>query len=276
MVKVCAFAFVLLAASFLGGCGLEPSDTGERAPDELREFHTVALPLVAPCTVNVEGFGEVDIEEDYIANVVACENGNAPPEALKAQALQARSFLYYKLFVAKVTTIRNSQADQVYKCSYTTASERHFEAARATRGQFASWNNHIVATFYVAGARPANPDSGEPIVACNGAGGADTTNTERWVTYNWGKSGCGIKMTPLGWVPADCNSNPHNRGCASQNGQACLANRGMGYEDMMRNYYGADIVLERSTGACGGPFVPPYEPTVHDTFCASSGVDGSL
>lgn len=256
------------------GCGVETGGEELRqADDYLEAYRAVPFPLEAPCTVNVEGFGHVNIEEDYIPNVVACENGNAPPEALKAQAVQARGFLYYKLGTG-ATVIRNSEADQVYKCTYTTASERHFEAARATRGQVLTWKGTMVAPFYVAGARPPNPDSGDPVTACKGTGGTDSRNTERFVTYNQGLSGCNIKLSPLGWVPMDppdCNRNPANRGCASQNGQACLARRGWGYEDMIRFYYGADIVMERAGGACGGPYVPPTE---HDVFCAGQSANG--
>ncbi|MFU8806318.1 MAG: SpoIID/LytB domain-containing protein [Bradymonadaceae bacterium] len=261
----------LAAVMLVGGCGFEPIEEENRQPNGVEEYRQIQLPLEAPCTVNVEGFGHVDIEEDYIPNVVACENGNAPMEALKAQAVQARGFLYFKLFVEGKTVIRNSQADQVYKCTYTTAGDRHLEAARATRAQYLSWDNKIIAPFYVAGARPSSPDGGDPAAACRGTGGTDSTNTERYVTYNQGLTGCNIKMTPLGWVPDDCTRNPYNRGCASQNGQACLANRGWGFEDMMSFYYGADVELKRSTGACGGPF---HEPTVHDTFCGGQGSDG--
>lgn len=218
----------------------------------------------APCTIHVEGFGDVDIEEDYIPNVVACENGNAPMEALKAQAIQARGYIYYKIFVEGSGSVVNSTADQVYQCDYASAEERHFEAARATRAEVLTWQDQIVATFYVAGAVPADQDSGAADQACQGGGGNDPTDTEKWVTYNQGKTGCGIDMTPLGWTPEDCGDNPQNRGCASQNGQACLANRGWGYEQMMPFYYGDDIVIERAGGACGGAY---EEPTAQEQYC---------
>lgn len=224
--------------------------------------------------VNVEGIGMVDIENDYIPGVVACENGGAPLEALKAQAVQARGFLYYKLFVAGVTTIRNSTADQVYRCSYRPngPDEIHRQAARETKGQYLTWNDKVVAPFYVAAAIPPNPDPANPLASCKGTGGNDPTSTEKWVTYNFGKSACNIQMTNLGWVPDDCNRNPHNRGCASQNGEACLARVGWKYQDMMDFYYGSDIKIVNSTGTCGGP--APYELTDYDRFCGLK-ADGS-
>jgi len=248
-------------------CGEIMEVTPEESVTSLPGYQTRVFALEAPCMVNVEGIGMVDIENDYIPGVVACENGGAPLEALKAQAVQARGFLYYKLFVAGVTTIRNSTADQVYRCSYRPngPDEIHRKAARETKGQYVTWDNKIVAPFYVAGAIPPNPNVADPITSCQGVGGNDPTSTERWVTYNFGKAGCGIKMTPLGWVPDDCTRNPHNRGCASQNGEACLARLGWKYQDMLDYYYGSDIALTNATGSCGGP--APQVLTDYDRFC---------
>ena len=249
----------ILAGLFLllgTGCGFD-SDPQQRSAiggpvvePEVRS-QPLSPPSEAYCTIHVEGTGDVTIEDDYIANVVACENGNAPMEALKAQAVQARGYIYYKLASGE-TSVVDSQADQVYSCSYASAEERHYEAARATRGQVLLWDGEVVAPFYVAGAIPADQDSGPAEDACQGPGGEDPTDTEQWVTYNLGQSGCGIDMTPLGWAPDDCNSNPQNRGCASQNGQSCLADRGWDYRDMFPFYYGDDIELVRMGGECGG------------------------
>lgn len=256
MMKIKAFWPLSLLLLSLVGCvpdfeSLPRQGAAGPPPEDLRQLQ---LPLSAPCTINVTGYGSVNIEDDYIANVVACENGNAPMEALKAQAIQARGYLYYVMLVTGKTSIGNSQSDQVYKCSYTTAGPRHYEAARATRGQYLAWKGNIIAPFYVAGAIPANQNQGSPEQACNGAGGSDPTSTQKWVTYNLGKSECNIDLTPLGWIPSNgnCAGNPQNRGCASQNGQACLANRGWFYDQMQPYYYGDDITIAQATGTCGG------------------------
>lgn len=254
----------------LAGCSSQDASV----PPELEDapgFRQKVLYLEAPCSVNVEGVGMVDIEEDYIPGVVACENGGAPLEALKAQAVQARSFLYYKLFVAGQTTIRNSTADQVYSCSYRPNGPDaiHRQAAEETKAQYLTWENSIVASFYVAGAIPPNPDPGDPFGSCMGNGGNDPTSTQQWVTYNRGKTGCDIDLTRLGFVPADCRGNPHNRGCASQNGEACLARLGVGYQEMLKFHYGDDIVLEVADGRCGAEPISP-----EDQFCIDNG-DGS-
>lgn len=269
------YALIFAPLLALSAC-VEGQDAGQTEEEvtSLPGYRTQFFALEAPATINVEGVGQVNIEEDYIPGVVACENGGAPLEALKAQAVQARSFLYYKIFVAGQTTIRNSTADQVYSCSYRPngPDEIHRRAARETKGQYLEWNGNIVAAFYVAGAIPPNPDPANAIESCKPNGGNDPTSTQRWVTYNWGKTGCGIDMTPLGWVPSDCNRNPHNRGCASQNGEACLARVGWKYQDMLDYYYGSDIVLTNATGTHGGP--PPRELTDYDRFCGLK-ADGS-
>lgn len=260
----------------LASLGLVASCSADDSPPPELEhapgFRQKVFFLEAPCEVMVEGIGMVDIENDYIPGVVACENGGAPLEALKAQAVQARSFLYYKLFVAGQTTIRNSTADQVYSCSYRPNGPAaiHRQAADETKAQYLTWENSIVASFYVAGAIPPNPNAADPFGSCMGNGGSDPTSTQRWVTYNRGKTGCDIDLTDLGFVPADCRGNPHNRGCASQNGEACLAGLGIGYEDMLKAHYGDDIVVATGDGRCGATPV-----SAEDQFCIDNG-DGSF
>ena len=76
-------------------------------------------------------------------------------------------------------------------------------------------------------------------------GGSDPTSTERYVTYNEGKSGANITQSSLGNVnPA----NTRNRGCFSQNGSSCLAGLSKTYVEMLRFYYGEDIQLVRAEG----------------------------
>ncbi len=260
-----------IAAAVLGmGCG-DLNDGSET--ESLPGYRTAIQSLEAPCEIDVvnndgEFLRRVNIEEEYIPGVVACENGGAPLEALKAQAVQARSFLYYKIFVAGQTEIRNSTADQVFSCSYRPNGPDaiHIQAANETKGQYVEWNDYIVASFYVAGAIPSDPNPADAVGSCTAKpGDNDPTTTQKWVTYNWGKSVCNIMMTELGWAPDDCMRNPHNRGCASQNGEACLATVGWKYQDMLKYYYGDDIVLTNADGRCGGP--APYQLTDEDRFC---------
>ena len=194
------------------------------------------LALDAYCSANVIGTGVVDVETDYVPNVVNCENGAASFEALKAQAVAARSYLYYRL--DRTGDIADGTSDQVYSCS-RTPGEEHFRAAEETSGQVLQYQGTQVAAFYVAGSRQQPP-------GCTG-GTDDPTNTERFVTYNTGKSGDEVEQTTLGLVnPA----NHANRGCKSQNGADCLSDDGWVYDDILRFYYGEDIEIVTAEGAC--------------------------
>jgi len=207
----------------------------------------VAIPLTAFCDAEVQGVGVVDVENDYLPRVVTCENGGAPLEALKAQAVAARTYLYYKLSL--YGSIRDGQSDQVYSCG-TEPGARQRRAVEETAGQFLRYGGGVLCAFYVAGAHQTPP-------ACQG-NTSDSTNTERYVTYNWGLSGDDITQSTLGWVNS---GNTANRGCMGQWGSRCLADDGWGYEDILKFYYGMDIRLATATGACVEP--PPPPPPVN-------------
>src|SRR5688500_9486650 len=62
------------------------------------DYRAVEAPLPRGyCTAKVQGRGLRDTETDYIPRVIRCENGGANLEALKAQAIAARSVLYYNM-----------------------------------------------------------------------------------------------------------------------------------------------------------------------------------
>jgi hypothetical protein len=197
----------------------------------------------AYCSAMVTGSGVVDVETDYLPNVVNCENGGASLEALKAQAVSARSFLYYKL--ANQGYINDGTGDQVYSCG-STPDPDHYAAVAATSGQVLMYDGVVIAAFFVAGALQSPP-------SCTG-GTSDPTSTEQWVTYNWGNMGASVVQTPLGWVSP---ANDYNRGCLSQNGSHCLSDAGWTYDDILRFYYGMDIALVTATGPCVMPGVTP-------------------
>jgi hypothetical protein len=176
-------------------------------------------------------------EDDYLPRVVACENGAADFQALKAQAVAARSYLYYRM--QRTNSIEDGQQDQVYTCGRPPAA-RHYQAVAETAGEvLLNAQGNVIAAFYVAGAITTNPG------CVPTAGDRDPTNTERYVTYNWGKSGSAVTPSTLGH-PA----SPLNRGCQSQNGAHCLSTQGWDYRDILRFYYGMDIRLEVAQGEC--------------------------
>jgi len=239
----------LSLAALAAGCGSRDR-TGQRA-----------MALDAYCTAHVIGVGDVAVESDYLPSVVNCENGAASFEALKVQAVAARSYLYYKLDL--YGEVSDGTGDQVYSCGREPGTE-HTLAVEATSGEVLRYQGAQVAAFYVAGAKQDPP-------ACSG-GTDDPTNTERYVTYNQGKSGDAIEQTSLGWVDP---GNKANRGCSSQNGADCLSDDGWVYDDILRFYYGEDIEIVRAEGACIEPEPPPPDAgaAVAD---AAAGPDASV
>ncbi len=225
------FVLVALMASALVGCGLGTT------PD----LGTLLFPVSAYCTAQVDGVGAVDVENDYLPHVVACENGSADFEALKAQAVSARSVLYHSM--ATHGHIGDGTHAQVYSCN-RPPSQVHYDAVAATSGQVLVYNDNVIYAFYVAGAIPGSSS------CVAGPGDSDPTSTEHWVTYNWDNSGSGVTQTPLGWVSP---SNWANRGCMSQNGSNCLSLAGWSHPDIARFYYGMDIQVRTAEGACVDP-----------------------
>jgi len=246
------FVAVLLVA----GCAQsgEPVDSHELAVD-------------AYCDVEVRGVGTVDAETDYLPHVVQCENGGADLEALKAQAVAARSYMYYKMETSG--SLADGTSDQVYSCG-ADPLPIHRQAVDETAGEVLRYGGVTVCAFFVAGANPGDR------ATCIATGAdPDPTDTEQWVTYNEGRSGDGIEQTPLGWVDP---GNLRNRGCQSQWGARCLDERGAPYDDILRFYYGDDIGLERATGPCVGadPCVPlPEECNCVDDDCNGLVDDGA-
>ena len=225
-----------VAATAALGCG-------DAEPPRPRAVGTARQPLEAYCSADVNGIGPVDVETDYLPHVIACENGAASYEALRAQAIAARSYLYYKLETSG--SIGDGTGDQVYSCGNQPGPE-HQQAVASTSGVFLSYMGVTVCAFYVAGALQDGP-------ACVG-GQNDPTGTEHWVTYNQGLSGDAVIQTQLGFVDP---SNYRNRGCKSQNGAHCLSDAGWIGEDIVRFYYGEDIGIETATGPC----VTPPDPS---------------
>jgi hypothetical protein len=218
-------------AAFLAAGALVAAGCGDRRRGAPRAGAPAAF-----CTAAVAGVAVVDVEADYLPHVIACENGAAGLEALKAQTVAARSYLYYRL--TRSASIVDGTRDQVYSCG-REPNMLHRMAVAATAGQVLQYRGVQVAAFFVAGALPGAP-------TCRG-GVDDPTSTEAYVTYNQGRRGAEVAQTSLGFVD---DRNLANRGCHSQNGASCLADAGWGYERILRFYYGEDIELVTATGAC--------------------------
>jgi hypothetical protein len=226
----------------------------------LSRFSVVHAQFDALANINVTGSGLVPTESDYVPNVVHCENGNASFEALKAQAVAARTFAYYKMDLQGF--INDGTGDQVYSCpSRGTAEPIHEQAALATEGEILWVRDNIgvehdvlIASFYVAGAIPSGPfDINNPGIIFD-AGDPDPTNTEKWVTYTYANGDVGGNNlgSPLGFQGTPSNPNWPNRGAKSQNGADYLSDHSVSYLDILKYYYGADIQLRTAGTAATG------------------------
>ncbi len=227
------------------------------APEVEVGFHELAVD--AFCDVEVRGIGAVPAETDYLPHVIQCENGGADLEALKAQAVSARSYMYYKMETSG--SVADGTSDQVYSCG-ADPLPIHYQAVDETSGEVLRYADVTVCAFFVAGADPS--DRGTCVSV---AGDSDPTDTEQWVTYNEGNSGDSVVQTPLGWVDP---GNFRNRGCQSQWGARCLDERGDPYDDILRFYYGDDIGIERAIGPCvldDEPPPPECEPAAETCNC---------
>ncbi|WP_434420121.1 FG-GAP-like repeat-containing protein [Nannocystis pusilla] len=205
----------------------------------------------AYCAINVEGVSRAT-ETDYIPRVIACENGGADFEALKAQAIAARSVAYYAM--ANDGTICDGQGCQVYSCGIAPQAI-HYEAAAATSGQYLAYGGWLTYGFYVAG------DPNLPQTSCIDTANGSVAATEKYVTFNDGKTGHAVAQTKLGYVfDVGAPGYGQNRGCMSQWGARCLENKGHDSAGILRFYYGADIQILQAQGACVVQPEPPEPP----------------
>jgi MYXO-CTERM domain-containing protein len=240
MMRCTASFGALCIACASAGCG----PAGEHEP-----IGSVSQSVVAPlpqayCTINVAGSPK-DTEGDYLPHVITCENGGANLQALKAQAIAARSVAYYNM--ATQGSICDSQGCQVYSCA-AAPQAKHYQAVKETAGQYLSYGGMLTYGFYVAG------DSGAKLPDCKDYAGT----TSKYVTYNEGKTGTNVTQTSLGYIgPAGFGQN---RGCMGQWGARCLENgKGYDYLKILQFYYGADIGILTAPGSCVVPAKPALD-----------------
>ncbi|MBE7482404.1 MAG: hypothetical protein HS104_20785 [Polyangiaceae bacterium] len=251
--SVLGFSLAALAA-----CAPATGDPHEDDPGTLQAVdQRVSLLNDAYCTIKVSGVGNRDTETDYLPHVIACENGGADLQALKAQAIAARSVAYYNM--ASQGSICDGQGCQVYSCN-AKPSALHYQAVKETAQQYLSYGNMLTYGFYVAG------DSQVVGPTCVDVGGSTT----HYVTFNDGKSGTGVKQTKLGWVGPP--GFGQNRGCMSQWGGRCLEQQGRDYLGILRFYYGSDIAITNAPGNCGVG-TPPEPPPPAAAACGDGSCD---
>lgn len=176
--------------------------------------------------------GWMSLEGAYLPRVCTQENGAADYEALKAQVIAARTYLLRSMRDDPVLgtpnkPVINGQAFQAYS---GTANHGCTAATNETRGVVMTWNDELIVASYAAGA----------LVRANGAVGKDPTHTEQFVTYNEGRSGADVAPAPF---PIALPSRSDNRGCMGQNRAHWLAEQGYGVDEILRYFYGEDVVF---------------------------------
>jgi lysophospholipase L1-like esterase len=195
----------------------------------------------------VAGLGELALD-DYAARVVTAElGGSRHLEALKAQAIAARTYVQHALHSdpalgTEAKPVRNGQDFQVAAAVATALPRR---AAKETRGGVAFYRGRLILANYVAGA-PWAPGAWEGIAS-------PKYPTEKYVTYNAGRVGASVFPTQ------QANPrHPDNRGTLSQNGADALAARGWTWPRILRFFYGDDLQVTLPEPA--DPAEPPRAP----------------
>jgi hypothetical protein len=180
--------------------------------------------------------GWMDFEEEYLPRVCSNELLHGFPEAHTAQVIAARTYVLRAMRdrpgLGRTIPLLNSTRFQTYSRSKPAAGCA--DAARRVRGIVIRHRGRLIFANYVAGA----------FRRADGSLGQDPTNTEKWVTYNVGRSGSDVVPTKLALT-----THPGNRGCMSQNGAQWLAARGYNHGTILRYFYGEDIELHRFNGS---------------------------
>jgi hypothetical protein len=202
-------------------------------------------PAEALCEVKTES-GILDMELEYLPQVIACENPRGGPAALRAMAISSRSFVHHVLSWKK--SISDSEWDQVFGCGFKP-SQDIIDAVEATSGMMLMHHNEVIAGMHAAGALQ------DPPTCTGGTVEEHAVKTEHRITYNKGLRGDQVKKSSLG-----SSTSTANRGAMSQNGANCLAEV-LPQEhpewstqevtmEILRFYYGEDIEVVRAVGEC--------------------------
>lgn len=218
--------WTLTLCGTLLGCGV--------AVDDGTEALEFAKAIPAHCAVHLEG-KPIDFER-YVAGVVWCEMGsrrNAGAEALKAQAIAARSVGYHSLEkTGKLPS--NDQSGQVFSGGHCPRPVSHEvqAAVEQTRGvimlALAERSRVVAHPFYVDGSVVGGKD-------CNTSAGY-ISPLQPLVTRPGEKSRQG-------------DNSPANIGTMSQNGARCLAAQGRNASAIFREYYTPHLLVH-TAGPC--------------------------
>lgn len=169
--------------------------------------------------------------EDYVARVVASEMGNAPLEALKAQAIASRTYAVYQGVLNGKVISDNASKAQAFRgprCNYKNCNA----AAEATAGQVLTYEGKYASTYF-----------------CHSNGGRTYSSEEVW----GGKRNYLIARKDP-WTTE--KKNGHGVGM-SQVGAISAANQGVGYREILSFYYPYTTLKQLET---------KYESTEDDDY----------
>lgn len=149
--------------------------------------------------------------EDYITCVVAGEMGNAPAEALKAQAIASRSYACAQGVLSGKVISDNASKAQAFRAPRIVYKNCK-EAADATKGQVLKYGGKYAATYFCASNGGRTYSSEE---VWGGKRNYLIARKDPWTTEK--KNGHGVGMSQVGAIAA--------------------AKMGIGYRDILSFYY---------------------------------------
>jgi SpoIID/LytB domain protein len=171
-----------------------------------------------PPTINVEGYGEVSFEDNYLRGISEMPR-SWPMEALKAQAVAARTYAL-DYILRSGSPICTTQSCQVYNGTADRINcegyynQRWCDAVNATRGIVVTYGGTPVATYYSstaggytlssegAGWNPRAWLQGIKDYGPNGAYDGPNYGNSAWYHTGWGSRNCS-KYEYNPWLTSD-------------------------------------------------------------------------
>ena len=189
-----------------------------------------------PGGVTVEGVGIYDLE-DYLVGVLAGEAYlSENMEALKAQAVAARTYVLVRTNGCK-KSIRGNANDQSFE---KTTNEKAKRAVEETKGEVLKYNGQLFLSEYDSF---CYEDSGCPEAKKNSDGTYTVTYTKQPLLEK-----NEITLSESKYYKWIVPGKGHSRGM-SQLLSYQLANEGLSYDEILRYFYSDGVVLSKSTGA---------------------------
>jgi hypothetical protein len=221
-------AFAVFGCAPAVGKGADPKSTRRESADQ------------AHCTISVNGKGTKSMEDDYLPHVITCENGGANLQALKAQAIAARSVAYYSILTSG--SICDGQGCQVYGMRSDALGKGQASGER-DRGTVPEVRRHADVRLL--------RERGFELVGTELQGKLEPPDGE--VRHVQLRPVRHVREADLTRVhrPAGIRTEPRlheSVGCARLENS-----KGQDYKQILQFYYGKDIQIAQATGSCVAP-----------------------